>query len=98
MKAKEYIKKYNKKIQLSMTDNEKLGKILIELLEEFTKEISILMDNRNSTNNKVLIGVLSELDNKWKAISRGINGINPNGFRDYLKIVSPSTVKLMKWI
>jgi len=99
MKAKYYIDKYKTKIE--QLHNEKsteiLAIVLNELLDEFVLEIEVIMTSRNSDSNKVLIGVLNELDNKWVSIASKIDVLNKNGFRNYLKMANPNITELMKW-
>jgi len=99
MKAKYYVNKYKAKIeQLHNEKNtETLAIVLNELLYEFVLEIKVIMTFRDSNSNKVLIGVLNELDNKWVSIASKINVLNKNGFRNYLKMANPNITELMKW-
>lgn len=99
MKAKYYVNKYKAKIEqlYNEKNTETLAIVLNELLYEFVLEIKVIMTFRDSNSNKVLIGVLNELDNKWVSIASKINVLNKNGFRNYLKMVNPNITELMKW-
>ncbi len=98
MKAKEYVKKYKEDLErLELEDKDLFARKLKELLDELSAEIGTIMKQRNTESNQALVGVLNELDMKWKAISSKISLLSTNGFRSYIKLISPETLALMNW-
>ena len=107
MKAKEYVNKYKSDLDKlsedynSSTDILKDGhlfpKMLKDILEEFSSEIEVLMKSRNSESNQALYGVLTELDNKWLSVSSKIDCLSSNGFRGYIRLITPSIADTLGW-
>ena len=99
MKAKEYIKKYKEDIELLVQndDTSLFANKLSEILNEFTSEIKIIIEFRNTESTQSLIGVLNELDNKWQSVSSKIKPLSKLGFRKYIYLVMPEMADIMKW-
>lgn len=75
MKAKEYIEKYKDRITGGIT-NESLN----AMFKEFTNECNEEVAKRNIKRDSAVLSILDEFDKKWKAVARGIENVNPDGF------------------
>ena len=98
-KAKEYIKELGELCITSPEFEEDFTHFMLNYMEEF-KHMSIARGcyNRNdSRSNNTTIGILNELDNKWKAICRGVPWLREEGFRNYIYKISPGAAIMAKW-
>jgi len=81
MKAKEYAKRY---IDAGRT-NQALGAVWLDMIKEFETIANV----RHASSNEAGVAIMREIEQKWKAFARIIGEINPDGFRDMLKHISP---------
>ena len=88
MKAKEYIiELQNKDINVETIN---------EFIKKFLNEGQELMTNRGSSDNATL-GVLREMDNKWRSIARSIPEIKPDGYRTLIIKFMPEVKNRLNW-
>ena len=78
MKAKEYIEKY-KGVTFDTLES------VDELFKEFILDSKSIIDIRRINTDKGLVSVMMEFDQKWKAICRGLKGLNPDGYYEFWK-------------
>lgn len=88
MKAKEYAKMYYESESL-----ETLAKIGTMFLEE-TKTILI---SRNCKTPEASASVFKELDQKWMAFAREVDGIKPDGYRSLVKFQWEEVYHFLGW-
>lgn len=78
MKAKEYYKKYGKRIESGDAH------ATVEMVNEMMDELRGLLDSRNISTDTGLLNVIREMNEKWNAIVRKFKEptLIPNAFRD----------------
>lgn len=78
MRAKEYYKKYGKRIESGDTH------ATIEMVNEMMDELRGLLDSRHVSTDTGLLNVINEMNEKWNAICRKFKEpiLIPNAFRD----------------
>ena len=84
MKAKEYAVKYLE-IRADNPKNESLA----EMLGMFFGEVKVLSDQRRVATGYGLLAIISELNDKWLALSRINAEIPENLFRNAVKEFTP---------
>lgn len=62
---------------------------LFDIAQAFVDEVKELVEMRNAKSNEACVSILDEQDRKWKAFSRRIDGIEPDGFVGLIKLASP---------
>ena len=92
-KAKQYIEQLKDFKSLS---KEEQDVVLFDFYKEFLNEGIELMEQRGETD-KIMIGILNELDNKWKSIASKCPFLNKDGYRNSLMSDMPSVKLLMGW-
>lgn len=78
MRAKEYYKKYGKRIESGDTH------ATIEMVNEMMDELRGLLDSRHVSTDTGLLNVINEMNEKWNAICRKFKEptLILNAFRD----------------
>ena len=78
MRAKEYYKKYGKRIESGDTH------ATVEMVNEMMDELRGLLDARHVSTDTGLLNVINEMNEKWNAICRKFKEptLIPNAFRD----------------
>ena len=78
MRAKEYYKKYGKRIESGDTH------ATVEMVNEMMDELRGLLDSRHVSTDTGLLNVINEMNEKWNAICRKFKEpiLIPNAFRD----------------
>ena len=95
MKAKEYVAMCEG-LSIKTSSNEVLAKKIIEIDKMFMSEISEMMEVRGKSQ-KVVVGIINELDNKWKSFASKIDFVTPEMFRERLKDIDPAMMYMMNW-
>ena len=95
MKAKEYVALCDG-LSINTTTNKLLARKIIEIDKMFMGEIVELMNSRGTTD-KVIIGILNELDNKWKSFASKVDFVTSTMFRERLNDIDPHMSILMGW-
>lgn len=77
MRAKEYYKKYGKRIESGDT------LATVEMVNEMMDELRGLLDSRHVSTDTGLLNVINEMNEKWNAICRKFKEpiLIPNAFR-----------------
>ena len=78
MRAKEYYKKYGKRIESGDTH------ATVDMVNEMMDELRGLLDSRHVSTDTGLLNVINEMNEKWNAICRKFKEptLIPNAFRD----------------
>lgn len=78
MRAKEYYKKYGKRIERGDTH------ATVEMVNEMMDELRELLDSRHVSTDTGLLNAINEMNEKWNAICRKFKEpiLIPNAFRD----------------
>jgi len=92
-KAKQYIIEIK---DIDLLSEKEYNSKLFDFYKEFLNEGAELSEIRGDSD-KVMIGIFSELDTKWKSIASKTPFLNANGFRNTIMDDMPSVKKLMGW-
>lgn len=78
MRAKEYYKKYGKRIESGDTH------ATVEMVNEMMDELRGLLDSRHVSTDTGLLNAINEMNEKWNVICRKFKEptLIPNAFRD----------------
>ena len=83
---------YAEMLKKSNTD-----KTLSKVGSAFLAECAELIDLRNAKSDKAILAIFREQDNKWRALCRFVDGLNPNGFQLLVASLSPEIYLALGW-
>jgi hypothetical protein len=83
-KAKDYARQY-----IRVAKEKGQEQALAEVLTDLIAEIGDLAKRRKAEKDPAMVGILNELELKWKAVCRIIPGLNPELFSLALRELEP---------
>ncbi len=86
MKAKEIAKWYNEEFEKCRTERD-LHKLMSNIAQDFLNEGSKIVKQRNiniEKNPSAYFKIFKELNSKWNAFARRVDGVKKDGFKDFL--------------
>lgn len=92
MKAKEYAQQYN----AAQTEEQKKEAIR-KIITSFVNEVKELAKVRKAVSNAAIASIVKEQDDKWRAFARQVEGIDPDGFKNFHIRRFPYICRLLGW-